>query len=331
MVYTFTSRLTSLLIKSTSLKSSLNLPDIEPRPPIPPSSYNKLYKHFESQLVTGNPVHNRSTSVPSTTIRKVQYSPKKQPSSYQVSRQDKSDRTSNSSQKRKRGLAYLSNSQKESLVPRWVEAVIRYLCKQTQTTSHRPHILSGVESIIILKKSSGKPQKELQIPALIIAIWLLVVSKFSQSEKLSLTTFKQTEAREYLLNAKNYQELLKTVGDSSEAWQGWESFEDKDIDAWREELSSLPLKEMDWWRNMEDFISKDPVREAGAPSELDEDIEMEDGDDDEDTNQPEQKYPQKARVKLDKYDYLSQERRQEYANWKNKILLQISTMIALEQ
>ncbi|KAI0999815.1 hypothetical protein K3495_g8384 [Podosphaera aphanis] len=315
------------------LKSSLNLPKIEPNPPIPPASYRKLYEQIKSQLATGNPSHNRSTSVPSTAVQRVQSSPTKQLSSYQASRQDKSERTSNSSQKRKRGLAYPSNSQKESLIPRWVEAVIRYLCKQTQTTSQRPHILAGVESIIVLKNSSGKSQGELQIPALIIAIWLLVVSTtLSYSEELPLATFKETEAREYLLKAKNCQELRKTIGDSPEAWQGWESFEDKEIDAWREEISSLPLKEMDWWRNMEDCFSNDLVREAGAPSELDEDIEMEDGVyDDEVTNQTEQKYPQKTRVRLDKYDYLSQERRQEYANWKNKILLQISTIIATEQ
>lgn len=223
----------------------------------------------------------------------------------------------------KRGLKYGSKSEKDSKIPKWVEPVTRYLCKEMETPKAFPHILAGVETL--LTAPCPKPEVEpivseelgnSRIPALIASIWFLVVVRMRRKEDRGVeTSQRQKMAREVIERAKGEEWVVKRVADGEEEWRGWEEVEVKDVMGWNREVNGRGWKEGDWWLNVPEAGGVEgEMVDANMEQELDREV----GEEDEVLVAGRERKPDT--MYQAKYDYLSADKRAEYREWKEEIL-----------
>ncbi|KAF8864806.1 hypothetical protein BDZ45DRAFT_797084 [Acephala macrosclerotiorum] len=311
------------------LKTTLNLPQIESRPPIPPRVYGKLYAYFDRTLVTSAARAKAKREAREGTAKALAGKQRGTPGKEQSFRSFSASTPTSTSKAAahrtpKRGLKYASKPEKDSKVPRWVEWVIRFLCKEMETPKAYPHILAGVETL--LTAPCLKPEVEAivsgdlgnaKIPALIASIWFLVVVKMRRKEDRGIeTSQRQKMARDVIERAKGEEWVLKRVGDGEEEWRGWDGVEVKDVMEWNREVNERGWKRGDWWLNVPEGGG---VEGEMVDVDVEQELEREIGDEDEEglvvggERKPDTMYQAK-------YDYLSADKRAEYREWKEEIL-----------
>ncbi|RFU26198.1 hypothetical protein B7463_g10144, partial [Scytalidium lignicola] len=162
-----------------TLKTSLNLPKIEPRPPCAPRIYARLYNHFETLLATSsrgstNTPRSKSktatTSTPQSRKRPIPTTPSKAitatgeedeeaDASPTIKRRSRTQHntvplilstTSSSWRTPRAGLKYKTAAEKSAAVPRWITPCVRVLCRKLRTRTAIPHVLAGVETVLTL-------------------------------------------------------------------------------------------------------------------------------------------------------------------------------------
>ena len=316
------------------LKQTLALPKIQSRPPCPPKIYQKLYRHLDSIL----PISTRKTarvttsnvpaSVPSS-------SPAKPTTSANVTPlKPNSSRRKNTSKKAR------TNDNDTPDLPHWVMPAIRVLCQRMLLPAAPHHVFAGVASIT----SSWETAlwKELKIPALVVAVLLLVKTRLAGVK---------TSTDEYEQQKSIALETLKDFGGNATEE---EEIGLHDVDEYTRQMGENRWIEMDWFINI-------PI---GA--ELDVDCSLEDvpgndpGDDQLEEEQLLSVQRSKARSKdvtdhdylqpglgtmvsllvryqnskltthqmQNRVDYLSDDRTREYQEWKINILAQIDELEA---
>ncbi|RKF82533.1 putative origin recognition complex subunit 6 [Golovinomyces cichoracearum] len=312
------------------LRSQLNLPPIEPRPPIPPRAYDKLYAYLQTQLEPKTPSKKCSRSRANTPLSRTRLTPSKSTLTHSVQRERPTVGAQSWKLKDpKKNSTKNSSDEKESKVPRYVAPIIRMLCKQMQTPKAIPHVIAGVESILCLsrpEKMVNEPinNSNFTLPALIAAVWFFVVGKMrGREEQWRENTKRKREVREFLENAREIKTLQEKTSGDEESWKDWKSITQKDINEWGKEIIAGKWKEMDWWRNIVEGtgVENTPAQDDSAVSS-DQDEEMQDGE--EHTNF---KHMEVAK----RYDYLTEERRKEYAEWSKNIQSRIKELIASKE
>lgn len=220
----------------------------------------------------------------------------------------------------------LSRKDNEAFTFKWVGPLIRLLCKNMNTRRATAHVIAGVESILCLPrpkqlKGPSIDMSILKLPALIASVWLLVVAKLQGQENF----WHENQERSNMVQAffeqvRENQVLREKIGCAEENWIGWENITEDDLKAWKEEIIAKEWQEMDWWRNIDAGTGVEVIVEE------DED-ELQDQDNHEISDNMGQKNLKLPKV-IDKYDYLCEERRQEYSEWKSRILVRIEEMLA---
>ena len=241
----------SWLTLLSRLKQSLNLPKIEPRPPCPPKVYQKLYRYLDSALPAGTRRTARlskqtsSASTPHSSPAKPRTPAKTAPL-----RPDT---------RQKKTPSKLSTSHAEA--PAWVMPVIRQLCEKMGALAAPHHIFAGVSSIL----ASGKQQSAVKIQALVVAVFILVVTRLSGTE----TTPDTYRGRRNL--------ALEIVKEDSRKEEDHVEVSSADVDACMREVKNQMWTHMDWFENIT----------PGAGVDLDKGAEedVEDGSDDEEANE----------------------------------------------
>lgn len=197
------------------LKVSLALPKIQPRPPCPPRTYQKLYRYLDGALSTASPrrstrfhddSRNKKDDAPSTPSRSAGLKPGT-PTQQKNSEEKSLGKLKRPSVRRAAAVSAAGNrnekqGKEEDLVPQWVMPAIRVLCKKLGASAAPPHIYTGVSSILTLAapisrtyrtaeggdhegKSSSQQQaralgkSSAKIPALIVAVGLIVFTCLS--------------------------------------------------------------------------------------------------------------------------------------------------------
>ncbi|POS83232.1 hypothetical protein EPUL_004692 [Erysiphe pulchra] len=314
------------------LKGKLDLPPIEPRPPIPPRAYDKLYAYLSSKLDPKTPSKKRKNPLPSTPTTQIRATPSKSVQSRSMLRDKPLDRAKIPGKRTiEDDCNYSHEAKMKALIPLWVLPTIRSLCKQMHTPKATPHILAGVESILCLPKpeitrSYSIDESKLKLPAMIAAVWNLVVSRMNgREERLPDKTEEIKLVLKFLEQARENEMLLKKLDNKEDSWRGWEIITESDVNAWRKEISVGGWKELDWWRNITENAR------YGSAEIGDNDHQHNLSDEDEDENSLiDKRNPKKVRS-FDRYDYLNEERKQEFTNWMSHMLLQINKMIAIEK
>jgi origin recognition complex subunit 6 len=233
------------------------------------------------------------------------------------------------------------------MVPKWIQPVIRLLCKDLETPRAAPHIIAGVETILTLpspssllastpslkqKSSPGRGEITGKIPALIASVWFFVVVRMRGKQQQGKETMERKRlVRESLARARSDEGVLKKVGKGDELWVGWELVEERDVNAWRREIVEKGWKEMDWFENLVEGCGVDfDVNEESANSVV------EDMDEDEATsqemavvkeNRKEEKGVRKLATLQDKYDYLNEDKQREYQEWRHSMLAKVNELM----
>lgn len=175
-----------------------------------------------------------------------------------------------------------------------------------------PHVLAGVESILTLPPpAGGNVQVDGKLPALIAAVWFFVVTRMRGPSQQGVENMvRKTKVREVLAAAREDDLVLRKVGEEEDSWKGWErDIRERDVNDWRKEILRASWKEGDWYRNIDEGAGVD-----GEMEEIDEEMGKEE----------ERK---ERKVLRDRYDYLSEANRQEFAQWKSVVFAKIDDLI----
>ena len=135
------------------LKITLNLPPIQPRPPIPPKHYKKLYSHLDQVLPN---TLKRSSSgrlrMPSSKLRDMEAEPapaepralpsRATPTKERALAQFKGTGASRSSAAKAAGKKR-SSASRTGLHP-WIKPVIRHLASESASLPYAPTMLAGM-------------------------------------------------------------------------------------------------------------------------------------------------------------------------------------------
>ncbi|KAH8684787.1 origin recognition complex subunit 6-domain-containing protein [Tricladium varicosporioides] len=244
------------------LKTKLDLPPIEPRPPISPRAYKALYTHLNSLLMKSSPRKSRNPT-PLNRITAKSFnpsSPKPSPSLVQKQKPTPNKETSLDSFRKNRteksGLRYGGDKERDERVPKWIPPVVRKLCMEMNTKKAIPHVLAGVESVLTLPTPDATipslfSEDDRKISGLIGAIWFFVIQEISGKD-ITGSVFKQRRAKilTCLQSVENDQVILEKIGDDEEAWKGWDIPEELHVQNWVVEVSQRGWLDLDWYYNI---------------------------------------------------------------------------------
>ncbi|KAL8888827.1 MAG: hypothetical protein Q9215_003818 [Flavoplaca cf. flavocitrina] len=307
------------------LKQSLGLPKIHYRPPCSPKVYEKLYRQFDSALITGARRSSRGTK-PLGAINPADV--------YATTPRKKSAKTfaSNPSQTVRKRKRELTISDQE---PAWVIKDIRGLCKQLGAPAATPHVFAGVSSILTVPAPNQDAMTEkdleklrsLSIEPLIVGVYTLVRTRLSGVEMDPSTFLEQSATALTILS-----QLRRDGGTPT-------TMDPKSVIEWMQEIKRGCWTDLDWLKNIEEGngLSFD-----GAESTNLEDSDASNSDEGEPAipashksrrHEAEKPYLQpglntmmQARV-----DYLSDEKRADYQVWKKGILARIDRIEKAER
>ena len=225
------------------LKTTLDLPQIEPRPPIAPKLYKTLYAYFDRTLVSGG---GRKRRRQNDEIEEARPLPQRHTQTKEQTLGFRTNRTP------KKGLRY-GNSKIDERLPKWVGPAIRLICKEMDTPKAIPHVYVGVESVWLLPcPTTNRTEKAMEgkLPALVAVIWSFVAERLREKRIKAAEETEQLRAVFKLMKGlRENEEVVKRVGDSDESWESWESLTAAHYKAWVAEVNDFWL-DMDWFNNI---------------------------------------------------------------------------------
>ncbi|KAI3552377.1 origin recognition complex subunit 6 [Colletotrichum filicis] len=310
------------------LKISLDLPPIEPRPPIPPRIYKRLYSHLDNILPNtalnrtpgknGTPRNRQRHGVDSPVRTPHRPTPTKDRSLAQFRTGGNSvanGSVPNTPTKSTGKVAYPSD---KSGLHFWIQPTIRLMCRETNQKHLAPTMLAGMEYVVVpggLRTRDAWVRENLV--ALCGAVYFFVaqqVRKLATGEDVDRENYVPARKQVLELLAKAREEVDARGLDEDEAWEGWAPVKSKDFDAAVKEVSERGWLDADWYRSLGDVI------EAGHVIA---DSHGRGGD-----NAGAYKAPVRGAdtMFLERYDFLSEKKRRDYRIWKESILRRIDLM-----
>ncbi|KAH6713791.1 origin recognition complex, subunit 6 [Leptodontidium sp. MPI-SDFR-AT-0119] len=311
------------------LKTSLNLPPIEPRPPIPPRVYGKLYAYFDRTLISSAARQRAKRDGVRAGGKAVNANSEGRALPQRLTpSKGKSFEGFQSQRTAKRGLLVKGREERDGRVPRWLGPVVRLLCGEMGTRGAVPHVLAGVESILCLPCPHPKGDKGMQgkLPALVAAVWFLVVVRMRGVDGQGVETMaRKDRVREVLGGAGGDEGVLERVGSGEEAWMGWEEvvFE-RDVNSWRKEIVGKGWKELDWFTNIGDGVGVEG--EGGEDADADPDADVEMGE----NGEVIESAGRRARpgTMIQEQYCVTREKREAFIEWKEMMLAHIEEVMA---
>ncbi|OTA05846.1 hypothetical protein A9Z42_0065560 [Trichoderma parareesei] len=310
-------------IACNRLKIPLDLPTIEPRPPIPPKVYKRLYTHLDNILPNTSASGRRTRrqrdvgDSPASQTRPVPSRPEptKEASLAQFRKQAGSNPSTPTKSRRHSHISI-----PESAIYPWVQPVIRHLCAGSGHKKLAPSMLAGMESILL---SGGRKTKDVwaweNTTALCAAIIFFVAMRVSDADvEQAMQPQIYEPARAEVLGqlGRARQEVQVKGVEPDVLWEGWTDLNDESFDTAVVKVRDSGWLEADWYHGIADVIDRD----------LPQDDDVEHGYDEEDAAHGQQ---QRADTMFqDKYDYLSERRRTEYRAWKEATLARIAVLSA---
>ncbi|ODA80995.1 hypothetical protein RJ55_03955 [Drechmeria coniospora] len=296
------------------LKISLNLPPIEPRPPVPPRIYKRLYTHLDNILP------NSSTTPRSSRIR-----------TPRSSRQDIAESPASSARQlpsrctpsKETSLSQFRTSKASQATPikattalglhAWIQPVVRYLCTETGNRKLAPTVLAGIESIVA---PGGQRTEDVwvckHIVELVATIYLFVmmrvraVTSGGAIDRESYVPMRK-EIISCLTRARG--DVIRNGSTNVDVWDGWKDVKTREFDAAVAHINGTDWLAGDWYKGIDDIVSS--TREVEFPDEPVEDLSG-------------SASARRADSMLqEKYDFLSDARRADYDSWKEKMLFKI--------
>ncbi|KAE9985666.1 hypothetical protein EG328_007080 [Venturia inaequalis] len=324
------------IARGYALKQALHLPTIVPRPPCPPRTYKKVFTYLNTVLATKRKAEPAEPETP----KKSRTTPAKAtPNKPTPSK----TRTPRSTTKR------INTTSSDE--PEWMMTAIRTLCKALKTPAAAPHVFTGVSTVldIIKEKESGSGTPSRKRPRLLstpaaneaaapvpafeakrIPALIAVVTMYTLS---ALTAPPSPE--EYPALRKT---AIKSLLNSVPAIESDEAELVEDIEAFMREAMNGWL-EMEWYQNIQpaqnsEDEAEDTVSEGGGEGEEDEEggpvaakashkREKQKKSQTDNSAAPKRAF---GTMMTDATDWLSDDRRANYRQWKARIIKQIDSI-----
>ncbi|KAM3513376.1 hypothetical protein MY11210_002957 [Beauveria gryllotalpidicola] len=310
------------------LKIQLDLPPIEPRPPVPPRIYKRLYAHLDNILPAIAGGARRSSGRVRTQVTKfgAEESTASSPSRPLPSRATPTKDQSLGQFRKittpigKKAAAGTNGKSQRTGLPPWVAPVIRFFCVETGSKKLAPTILAGTESILF---PEGQKMEENwakgQITEALAAVIYHVTIRFqSITNGTAFDGNSYAPIRKEILGilGKARKEVVFVGAEDAGAWDGWTNVKAKDFDAMVEAAQAAEWLDSDWYRGINDV-----VQNIG-----DGNVNTDEGDE----GAQEGAVRRADTMFQDRYDFLSETRRADYKTWKDTQLARIEKLLAVQ-
>ncbi|PSR82313.1 origin recognition complex, subunit 6 [Coniella lustricola] len=338
------------------LKITLNLPPIEPRPPVPPRIYKRLYTHLDKILpaaslagrpkanaLGGTPRSNRLASgaaAPSSPLTPSRGTPRGSargtPTKEVSLSHFRTPRLASRSATARQAASYSS-------LPPWILPTVRHLCARFQGAEDGNHgpslassVMAGLDTIIAPYGERTKDEwVNSHLLALLGAIYWLVSesaalapgeelraetsrARYKSMRKEILTTLRAARD-EISVPASVSMTTTETAEQDAAFWEGWQSaLKAAELDDAITQVASRGWLDSDWYRSI-DFL-RDKAGDANGDADAD------DLGEDMASAAASVQITKADSMLQDKFDYLSERRRASYRQWKTDILRRIEKM-----
>ncbi|KAI1409950.1 hypothetical protein F5Y13DRAFT_78770 [Hypoxylon sp. FL1857] len=314
------------------LKITLDLPPIQPRPPVPPRIYKKLYAHLDNVLPANSVGRSGRVRTPSSKMREsgIFSSGGRIPSRGTPTREEslakfrsspaiKGDNTPTKSTGKPPALpAKKKAGGPVSALPAWVRPTIQFMCKELDEERIGKTVLAGMQTIAA---PHGRRTKDEwvngNLTALLAAVYFLVSSQLYVLEQgKELDDPQYIRMRKAILKALGAaQDNVSIIGmDEDELWIGWEDIKSKDVD------SAVAKVVENGWQKEEWFAGIKHMVETKNAEVGDDGVEVEDGDE---RNFSEKLHAQRGDTMLQSKWDMTDRKREDYRAWKDGILRRI--------
>lgn len=313
------------------LKTSLDLPPINKRPPVQPRIYARLYGYLDRVLVgngrtpqgartPGGKSREAEGALGSASGSRLRTRERPTPSKDAVlaqfrtpSKSTSTDQPVRTSMKRKQPTP--------DVLPPWVRPTIRSMCTQLDSGQRIGRtVLAGMQTIVIPHgKRTTDQWVGTHLTSLLASVYFLVASQV-----VILQTEQEYDAKSYrklrtqILNALQQARSGVVIKGKAEdqAWEGWSDIVARDIDVAVNKVAESSWKEEEWFTGIEDMIGLDNSTVGG----LDEDTEMGGVDEELEAGRYEKVLVRRGDTMDQDRWIMTERKRQEYRSWKEEIL-----------
>ncbi|KAF4979703.1 hypothetical protein FZEAL_4131 [Fusarium zealandicum] len=310
------------------LKITLDLPPIEPRPPIPPRIYKRLYAHLDNILPNNASTPSRSASgrgrTPSSRFRDVGSSPasgSRPMPSRGTPTKDQSLAQFRTPSKAEGGTPTKSTGKKQAfsseyVLHPWIKPTTRFVCQETDHKKLAPTILAGMEAIVTPEGHRTEDEWVLQnVTALFAAIYFFVtmrVRALASGEAIDREGYVPLRKEILDLLARARSEVVVRGMDDEEAWDGWSNLKTKEFDDAVARVNERAWLTGDWYQGITDVVKLTQRTQV-------DDFEMQDEE-----TMPKMQVKKADTMFQDKFDFLSEAKRTDYVHWKEDMLAKIA-------
>ncbi|GAW15090.1 hypothetical protein ANO14919_044990 [Xylariales sp. No.14919] len=315
------------------LKISLDLPPIQVRPPIPPRLYKRLYAHLDNVLPSTSLGKSSRIRTPTSKAKEsglfgsAQRIPSRATPTKDASlakfRSPAAAKGENSPTKSASKPPPLPAKKKagglNSTLPAWIRPTIQLLCKELDQDLIGRTVLAGMQTIVA---PHGRRTKDEwvndHLTPLLAAVHCLVAGQL-----YVLVNGKDLDNRQYskirksiLAVLEHTQDKVTVQGmDEDELWIGWSDVTSKDVDKAMAEIIKRGWQKDEWFAGFEEMVR----RSHPDPNDSSDDVDMEDDA----TKFSERLHVQRADTMFQSRWDMTDQKRQEYREWKDGILKRI--------
>ncbi|KAI1108667.1 hypothetical protein F5Y14DRAFT_70949 [Nemania sp. NC0429] len=328
------------------LKISLDLPPIQPRPPIPPRLYKRLYSHLDTVLPTTSPTKPSRTRTPTAKAREAGLfgSPQRIPSRATPTKDASLAKfRSPSTAKAARGNQTPTKSASkpppplpgkkrkagglDSALPAWIRPTIQLLCKELGQELIGRTVLAGIQTIVAPQgRRTTDPWVNDHVTPLVAAVYCLVAGQLHV-----IVSGKDLDSRQYTKIRKSVlgvfehaqENVAVPVMDEDELWIGWSDITSKEVDLAMAEIIKRNWQKDDWFASFEDMVKRSEPDANHSGDDGNGNNNNEDADQDEDARISERLHVQRADTMLQSRWDMTDQKRREYHEWKDGILRRI--------
>ena len=305
------------------LKISLNLPPIEPRPPVPPRIYKRLYGHLDKilpasstpghltpsskrrgpgNLPGGRPLPSRLTPSKETSLAQFRNTPKNGGGSTPL----KLGRSSSTQTSKGPDKMYA-----------WIWPTLRFLCTELGKPQFAASIMTAMEEIVTPQgRRTTDTWVENNTVSLLGALYMYVWRSASMPSE-GFDQGMYVNARKQVVDTLKQSRKAVRIqdGDKEGAWEGWHNVLTKDLDSAALWINRHGWLESSWAQGLASLAREDDAEQGP------------DGDNEASNDQP-SRVTRADTMFQDRVDFLTERRIQEYAVWKDEILRRL---VDLEQ
>ena len=333
------------------LKTSLDLPPIQPRPPVPPRVYNRLYTHLDKILPNNAASKAGRVRTPSSKLRdsagfgsSIQRTPSRVTPSKEASlaqfRSPAAARGDDTPTKTPGRPPAVTGKRKAggvaSVLPPWVRPTIQFLCKELDGERIGKTVLAGMHTIAAPQGRLTEDKWILEhLAPLLAAIYFLVSVHLCVLEQQpsggKADSKLMARIRKPLLQAleRAPAEVVARDMDEDEMWIGWADVGPKDLEAAVKKAHENGWQEADWFTSIK-HLARNGDAQEDEPEPDDEDDSRVDGDET-DEQMTQRLHLKKADTMLQSRWVMTDKKREEYRVWKEDMMRRIEEVEARQE